>query len=55
MKNRNIVYAKQAAKMYSHAYKPSTNVWRFVKSIFGAWVYGSSTPHDYAPYKRLSK
>lgn len=55
MKNRNIEYAKQSAKIYSHAYKPSTNVWRFMKSILGAVFYGTSTPNDYEPYKRLSK
>jgi hypothetical protein len=53
MKNRQIIYSKQSAKIYSHNYKPSTNMWRFMKSILGAWVYGSSTPTDYAPYKRL--
>jgi hypothetical protein len=55
MKNKHIVHTKQAAKMYSHAYRPSTNVLRFMKSIIGAWFYGSSTPHDYAPHKRMSK
>jgi hypothetical protein len=55
MKNKNIVHAKEAAKMYSHAYKPSTNLWRFMKSIVGAWFYGSSTPHDYPPHRRWSK
>lgn len=55
MKNKNIVHAKQAARIYSDAYKPSTNVWRFMKSILGAWFYGSSTPNDYAPHKRFSK
>lgn len=53
MKNRDIIYAKQSAKIYSRHYKPSTNVWQFMRSILGAWVYGSSTPTDYAPHKRF--
>ena len=53
MKNKEIIYAKQSAKIYSRDYKPSTNVWRFMRSIIGAWLYGSSTPTDYAPYKRF--
>lgn len=55
MKNKNIVHAKQAARIYSHAYKPSANVWRFMKSILGALFYGSSTPNDYAQHRRLQK
>lgn len=55
MKNKDIVHAKQAARMYSRAYKPSINVWQFMKSIIGALVYGTSTPADYAPYKRQSR
>jgi hypothetical protein len=55
MKNKDIIYAKQAARMYSHAYKPSANVWQFMKSIIGAFIYGTSTPSDYMPYKRQSK
>lgn len=49
MKNRNITYHKQAAKIYSSSYKPSTNVLRFMRSILGALLYGSSTVHSYAP------
>ncbi|GAA4743121.1 hypothetical protein [Flavisolibacter ginsenosidimutans] len=49
MKNRNIEYQKQAAKIYSDAYKPSTNVIRFVRSILGALLYGSSTVQGYSP------
>lgn len=49
MKNRNIEYQKQAAKIYSEAYRPSTNLIRFVRSILGALLYGSSTVHGYSP------
>jgi hypothetical protein len=52
MKNRNIVYAKEAAKIYSDAYRPTTNLWRFMRSIVGAFFYGSSTEHGYAAGKK---
>lgn len=56
MKNRNIEYQKQAAKIYSASYKPSYNVVRFMKSILGALLYGSSTVHTYvAAKKRIIK
>lgn len=43
MKNKNITYVKQSARIYSQSYKPSYNPWRFVKSILGVVLYGSST------------
>ena len=52
MKNRNIEYQKQAAKIYSQSYKPSYNVLRFMKSILGALFYGSSTVHTFVPAKK---
>ena len=52
MKNRNIEYHKQAAKIYSDAYRPSTNLFRFMRSILGAVLYGSSTVHGYVPAKK---
>lgn len=51
MKNRDIEYAKQAAKIYSSSYKPSYNVVRFMKSILGVVISGSSTV-SYVPVKR---
>ena len=51
MKNKDIVYAKQAAKIYSDSYKPSYNVFRFMKSIIGVVMYGSSTV-SYVPAKK---
>ncbi|MDB5207074.1 MAG: hypothetical protein JWR72_2149 [Flavisolibacter sp.] len=51
MKNRDIEYAKQAAQIYSSSYKPSYNVWRFMKSILGVVIYGSSTV-SYLPSKK---
>ena len=56
MKNRNIEYQKQAAKIFSDSYKPSYNVLRFMRSILGAVLYGSSTVHNYTPAnKRIIK
>ena len=56
MKNRNIEYQKQAAKIFSDAYKPSYNLLRFMRSILGAVLYGSSTVHNYTPTnKRIIK
>ncbi|HUC82079.1 MAG TPA: hypothetical protein VMR70_14340 [Flavisolibacter sp.] len=52
MKNRSIEYQKQAAKIYSSSYKPSYNVVRFMKSILGALLYGSSTIHNNDPAKK---
>jgi hypothetical protein len=55
MKNRNIEYQKQAAKIYRESYKPSYNVLRFMRSILGAVLYGSSV-HGYSPTnKRIIK
>lgn len=55
MKNKEIVYAKQAAKIYSNSYKPSYNVFRFVKSILGVLIYGSSTVSYVPANKRMIK
>jgi hypothetical protein len=55
MKNRNIEYQKQAARIYSASYKPSYNLVRFMKSILGALLYGSSTVQAYAPAKKRIK
>lgn len=55
MKNRDIEYAKQAAKIYSGSYKPSYNVWRFMKSILGVMMYGSSTVTYIPSKKRMIK
>lgn len=55
MKNRNITYAKQSAKIYSGAYRPTTNLWRVMKSILGAILHGSSTEHGYADGRKRMK
>lgn len=43
MKNRNIVHAREEAKIYGEYYRPSLNLVRFAKSIVSAFLYGSST------------
>jgi hypothetical protein len=55
MKNRNIVHAREEAKIYGAYYKPSLNVLRFAKSIFSVFLYGSSTaaPSYVANKKRV--
>ena len=55
MKNRDIEYAKQAARIYSDSYKPSYNLWRFMKSILGVVIHGSSTVSYIPAKKRMIK
>jgi hypothetical protein len=53
MKNRNIEHGRQEVKMYESYYKPSLNVIRFAKSIFGVLFFGRSTVvTSYAPTKK---
>ena len=42
MKNRNIVHAHEEAKIYHHYYKPSLNIFRFLKSVLSVFISGSS-------------
>jgi hypothetical protein len=42
MKNRNIAHVREHAKIYHHHYKPSLNMLRFIKSILGILISGSS-------------
>lgn len=57
MKNRNIVHARQAVKIYQAHYQPSFNLWRFTKSILGILFFGTSTvPSNNSPInKRIIK
>jgi len=53
MKNRNIVHAHQEVEIYRDYYKPSFNLWRFVKSILGLLIFGSCTvANSYATTKK---
>ena len=53
MKNRNIVHAHQEVEIYRDYYKPSFNLWRFMKSILGLLIFGSSTvANSYATTKK---
>jgi hypothetical protein len=42
MKNRNIAYAHEQAKIYHSYYKPSLNIFRLLKSILSIFISGSS-------------
>ncbi len=53
MKNRDIEYTRQAARIYRNAYKPSYNVFSFLKSIIGVVMYGSSTVSYVPSSKRI--
>jgi hypothetical protein len=53
MKNRNIEHGRQEVKIYEAYYKPSFNIGRFLRSVFGALVFGHFTvAQSYAPNKK---
>ena len=43
MKNKRIKHARQETKIYESYYRPSFNLWRFLKSILGVVIFGRST------------
>jgi hypothetical protein len=51
MKNRNLVHAHEEAKIYHNYYKPSLNIFRFLKAILSVFISGSS-PAAGAYYRR---
>ncbi len=52
MKNREIIHARQEVKIYSAYYKPSLNPWRFMKSILGLLLFGTTTAASQATYRK---
>jgi hypothetical protein len=42
MKNRNISYSHEQAKIYHSYYKPSLNIVRLLKSVLSVFISGSS-------------
>jgi hypothetical protein len=55
MKNRNITHAREQVEIYKDFYQPSFNPLRFMKSILGVLLFGSSSVAQhpgYAPLKR---
>ncbi|MBD0331734.1 MAG: hypothetical protein ICV66_03690 [Chitinophagaceae bacterium] len=53
MKNRKIVHARQQVEIYKSHYRPSANPGRFLKSILGVLIFGSSSvAHSYVPMKK---
>ena len=50
MRNSRIVHARQRAKIYEEYYRPSLNPGRFLKSILGVLIFGSSpVAQNYIP------
>ena len=43
MKNRRIKHSRQETKIYESYYRPSFNLWLFLKSILGVVIFGRST------------
>ncbi len=42
MKNKHIVHSHEEAKIYHSYYKPSLNIFRFLKSVLCVFISGSS-------------
>ncbi|HEY9363877.1 MAG TPA: hypothetical protein VIQ00_11480 [Chitinophagaceae bacterium] len=42
MKKRKITYALEEARIYHHHYRPSLNVFRFIKSLLVVAISGSA-------------
>ena len=48
MKNKPIIHTHEEAKIYRHYYKPSLNIFRFLRSVLSVIVSGSSpAAHGY--------
>ncbi len=53
MKNRSIAHSRREVEIYKAYYKPSFNPLRFLKAIFGVFIFGStSVAHHYVPVKK---
>jgi hypothetical protein len=58
MKNKRIEHVSEEVRIYRAYYRPSFNLLRFFKAIFGVLLFGSTTVvHSYAPLdrKKLSR
>lgn len=42
MKNKSIIHSHEEAKIYKDYYKPSLNIFRFLRSVLGVLISGSS-------------
>jgi hypothetical protein len=42
MKNKSIVHTHEEARIYRHHYKPSLNIFRFLRSVLCVFISGSS-------------
>ncbi|MEI6947514.1 hypothetical protein V9K67_10000 [Paraflavisolibacter sp. H34] len=53
MRNKRILYARQEAEIYRAYYKPSINLIRFFRSIFGVLKSGSMIEHEKESMKKI--
>ncbi len=53
MKNRGIAHSRREVEIYKAYYKPSFNLFRFLKAILGVVIFGrTSVAHSYVPIKK---
>lgn len=52
MKNRKIIHTHEEARIYEQYYKPSLNVFRFVRSILSVLISGSSAAAQGYDYRK---
>jgi hypothetical protein len=53
MKNKRIAHSRREVEIYKDYYRPSFNMWRFMKSILGVLIFGSGpVAHHYVPVKK---
>jgi len=53
MKSKHITHVRQEVEIYKAYYKPSFNLFRFLKSILGVLIFGtSSVAQHYVPIKK---
>jgi hypothetical protein len=53
MKDKKLVHAHEEAVIYREYYKPSMNLWRFVKSILGVLIFGNhNVARSYIPTRK---
>ncbi len=53
MEKKDMYFDVNKARIYQKYYRPSTNLWMFVKTLFGIMLIGDSPiSKDYRVYKR---
>ncbi|NOT50914.1 MAG: hypothetical protein HOP10_06530 [Chitinophagaceae bacterium] len=51
MKNKNLRYHYQSAKIYRHYYKSSFNIFRFIRSVFAVFFSNSGLAANHTKTK----